>query len=108
METRFDARSFCALGAAGNTESVEIRLIRARRLRPVRCIRHRMTDSAETIRHRTFVFACAVAKVALNLHPRPGIRSLIDQLLKSGTSVGANLEEAKAASTSASSYVTWK
>jgi four helix bundle protein len=57
-----------------------------------------MTDSAETIRNRTFAFACAVAKLALQLQPRPGIRCLIDQLLKSATSVGANLEEAKAAS----------
>jgi four helix bundle protein len=30
--------------------------------------------------------------------PRPGIRSIVDQLLKSGTGVGANLEEAKAGS----------
>ena len=29
---------------------------------------------------------------------RPGIRCLIDQLFKSGTAIGANLEEAKAAS----------
>ena len=57
-----------------------------------------MTDSAETIRNRTFVFACAVAKRALQLHPRPGVRCLIDQLVKSATAVGANLEEAKAAS----------
>ena len=56
-----------------------------------------MTDS-QNIRDRTFAFACAVAKRVLRLQPRPGIRCLIDQLLKSATSVGANLEEAKAGS----------
>ena len=30
--------------------------------------------------------------------PRPGVRCIVDQLLKSATSVGANLEEAKAGS----------
>ena len=57
-----------------------------------------MADSAETIRHRTFVFACAVSRVALQLNPRPGVRCLIDQMVRSATGVGANLEEAKAAS----------
>ena len=56
-----------------------------------------MTDS-QNIRDRAFVFACAVAKLALALPPRPGIRCVVDQLLKSATSVGANLEEAKAGS----------
>jgi len=57
-----------------------------------------MTDSSQDIRDRAFVFACAVARRALQLEPRPGIRCLIDQLLKSATAVGANLEEAKAGS----------
>jgi four helix bundle protein len=56
-----------------------------------------MTDS-QNIRDRAFAFACAVAKRILRLQPRPGIRCLIDQLLKSATAVGANLEEAKAGS----------
>ena len=30
--------------------------------------------------------------------PSPGVRNIVDQLLKAGTSVGANLEEAKAGS----------
>src|SRR4029078_6186437 len=51
------------------------------------------------IRDRAFSFGCKVARLALSLAPKPGIRSLVDQLLRSGTSVGANLEEAKAAST---------
>ena len=33
-----------------------------------------MTDSAQDIRDRTFVFACAVAKLALQIEPRPGLR----------------------------------
>jgi len=56
-----------------------------------------MTDS-QNIRDRAFVFACAVAKLALDLPLRPGVRCLVDQLLKSATAVGANLEEAKAGS----------
>jgi four helix bundle protein len=57
-----------------------------------------MTDSSQDIRNRTFAFACAVAKLALNLTPRPRVRCIVDQLLKSATAVGANLEEAKAGS----------
>ena len=54
-------------------------------------------DSAKEIRERTFAFGCRVARLALSLAPRPGIRALVDQLLRAGTAVGANLEEAKAA-----------
>jgi four helix bundle protein len=57
-----------------------------------------MTHSSQEIRDRTFVFACAVAKLALNLPRRPGVRCVVDQLLKSATAVGANHEEAKAGS----------
>jgi len=57
-----------------------------------------MTDSAQNIRDRAFAFACAAARLALQLEPRPGIRCLVDQLLKAATSIGANLEEAKAGS----------
>jgi four helix bundle protein len=56
------------------------------------------TDSSQDIRDRSFRFACSVVRVALELPPRPGVRCLVDQLVKSGTSAGANLEEAKAAS----------
>ena len=55
-----------------------------------------MTDSGQDIRNRTFTFACDVARLALKLAPRPGVRCIVDQLLKSATAVGANLEEAKA------------
>ncbi len=56
------------------------------------------TDSARDIRERAFVFGCAIARLALAVAARPGVRVLVDQLLRSGTSIGANLEEAKAAS----------
>ena len=56
-------------------------------------------DPAKDIRDRAFAFGCSVSRLALGLTPRPGIRSLVDQLLRAGTAIGANLEEAKAAST---------
>ena len=55
-------------------------------------------DTSHDIRDRTFAFGCAIARLALTLSSRPGVRSIIDQLLRAGTSVGANLEGAKAAS----------
>ena len=60
----------------------------------------RMTHSSQDIRDRTFRFACAVARLALDLPPRAGVRCIVDQLLKSASAVGANLEEAKAGSSS--------
>ena len=54
--------------------------------------------NAQDIRDRSFVFGCDVARVALSLAPLVGVRVIIDQLLKAGTAVGANLEEAKAGS----------
>src|SRR5262245_20927191 len=56
------------------------------------------TDSAKDIRERAFRFGCAMARLALSLSPAPGVRCIVDQLLKAGTAVGANLEEAKAGS----------
>jgi four helix bundle protein len=56
------------------------------------------TDSSHDVRDRSFRFGCAVAKLALALSPKPGVRCLVDQLLKAGTAIGANLEEAKAGS----------
>jgi four helix bundle protein len=58
-----------------------------------------MPSNADTIRARAFQFACTVVAVALQIRPVPGVRSVIEQLVRSATSVGANLEEAKAAST---------
>jgi four helix bundle protein len=57
-----------------------------------------MNDRSQDIRDRTFEFGCRVARLALSLDQKPGVRCLVDQLLKAGTSVGANLEEAKAGS----------
>jgi four helix bundle protein len=55
-------------------------------------------DTARDIRDRTFQFACRTGRIALGLASAPGARSVAEQLLSSGTGVGANLEEAKAAS----------
>jgi four helix bundle protein len=57
-----------------------------------------MTDRSQDIRDRTFEFACRIARLALRLEPQYRIRSIVDQFLRSGTSIGANLEEAKAGS----------
>ena len=54
-------------------------------------------DLSQDIRDRTFRFACAIATLVLSLNENR-LRSIKDQLLRSGTSVGSNLEEAKAAS----------
>ena len=56
------------------------------------------TDRSQDIRERTFAFACRVARLCLNLETKPGSRRIVEQLLRSGTAVGANLEEAKAGS----------
>ena len=58
-----------------------------------------MADRSQDIRDGTFESACRIAHVALSLDQGPGIRCIVDQLLESGTSIGANLEEAKAGST---------
>jgi len=54
-------------------------------------------ESGRDIRERSFRYACEVARFVLGVN-RAGTRPVTDQLLKSATSVGANLEEAKAAS----------
>jgi four helix bundle protein len=56
------------------------------------------TDLSQDIRDRTFRFACAAATLVVSLETDYRVRSILDQLIRSGTSVGANLEEAKAAS----------
>jgi four helix bundle protein len=49
------------------------------------------------IRERTFDFALRIVKLCQQLDSQPGVaRTLGRQLLKSGTSVGANMEEAQA------------
>lgn len=52
------------------------------------------------LRLRTFKFACATVRLCRRLAASPGIpRQMSAQMLRSGTSVGANLEEAKSAHT---------
>lgn len=54
-------------------------------------------QAGQDIRDRSFRYGCDIATFALGV-TRAGTRPITDQLLRSGTSVGANLEEAKAAS----------
>ena len=50
------------------------------------------------IRERTFQFACAIVRFCNGLSETPGApRHIAYQLLDAGTSIGANVEEAKAA-----------
>ncbi|MCA1558109.1 MAG: four helix bundle protein [Acidobacteria bacterium] len=52
---------------------------------------------ANDVRKRAFVFAVRVVKLCQYLDGRPGVGKTIGrQLLRAGTSIGANLEEAKA------------
>ena len=57
-----------------------------------------MQKKGQDIRERTFELAVRVVKLCQHLDEKPGVgRTLGKQLLRSGTSVGANIEEAKAA-----------
>lgn len=54
-------------------------------------------DKPRDIRERTFEFAVRIVKLCQRLDEKPDVsRTLGNQLLRSGTSVGANLEEAYA------------
>lgn len=49
------------------------------------------------IKERTFMFGVAIVRLCNELSKRPGVsRNLSYQLLSSGTSIGANVEEAQA------------
>jgi len=55
-----------------------------------------MEDKPQEISERAFAFAVRVVKLCQVLDERPGVpRTLANQLLRSGTSIGANLEESK-------------
>ena len=55
-----------------------------------------MDEKPQEISERAFEFAVRVVKLCQNFDSRPGVsRTLSNQLLRSGTSVGANLEESK-------------
>jgi four helix bundle protein len=56
-----------------------------------------MSKTPKDIRARAFEFAVRIIKLCQHLDKKPGVpRTLSYQLLKSGTSVGANIEEAQA------------
>ena len=55
-----------------------------------------MINEPQEISERAFVFAVRVVKLCQVLDGKPGVsRTLANQLLRAGTSVGANLEESK-------------
>jgi four helix bundle protein len=55
-----------------------------------------MKTKPQEIGERTFGFAVRVVKLCQTLDERPGVsRTLSTQLLRSGTSIGANLAESK-------------
>jgi len=56
-----------------------------------------MAKEVKDIKERTFEFALRIIKLCQYLDKKPGVpRTLSYQLLKAGTSVGANVEEAQA------------
>jgi len=55
-----------------------------------------MSDKPQEISERAFEFAVRVVRLCQVLDEKPGVsRTLANQLLRSGTSVGANLAESK-------------
>jgi four helix bundle protein len=55
-----------------------------------------MNDGPQEIAERVFEFAVRVVKLCQVLDGKPGVsRTLANQLLRAGTSIGANLEESK-------------
>ena len=58
-----------------------------------------MTPPRRDIQARSFGFACRIVVLCRELGPRSSVPSVLSgQLLRSGTSIGANLEEAVGAS----------
>lgn len=56
-----------------------------------------MSQAPKDIKERAFEFALRIVKLCQHLDKQPGVpRTLANQLLKAGTSVGANIEEAQA------------
>jgi four helix bundle protein len=56
------------------------------------------TKKPRDLCQRTFLFSCDIVAFCLVLSRQPGAhRQIAGQLLRAGTSVGANAEEAKAA-----------
>ena len=60
------------------------------------------TETSIDIQDRTFAFAVRVVKLCRHLDGKPGVaRTLSRQLLRAGTSIGANMEEAQSGSSRA-------
>ncbi len=58
--------------------------------------------TARDIVERTFSFALDIVKLCKRLNQKPGVEKILSlQLLRSGTSIGANVEEAQAAQSKA-------
>jgi four helix bundle protein len=58
---------------------------------------HKTNSKIIDIRERTFSFACRIVKLALHLAEQRGPAYVLSkQIIRAGTSVGANLEEATA------------
>ena len=56
-----------------------------------------MAKEVKDIKERTFEFALRIIRLCQHLDKKPGVpRTLSYQMLKAGTSVGANVEEAQA------------
>lgn len=54
-------------------------------------------EKPRDICERTFQFAVRIVKLCQHLDQKPGVsRTLANQLLRSGTSIGANIQEAQA------------
>jgi len=59
-----------------------------------------MAETRRDIQKRAFLFACTIVRFCdVVSDPRSSTRHLVQQLLKAGTSIGANLEEAAAGQT---------
>lgn len=60
------------------------------------------SKAAVDIQQRTFAFAVRVVRLCRHLEQKPGAgRTLSRQLLRAGTSIGANIEEAQSGTTKA-------
>jgi four helix bundle protein len=63
----------------------------------IRTVERLTTNGRRDIQDRTFLFALNIVRFCKQFDGRPSItRTLVLQLLRSGTSVGANVEEAQA------------
>ncbi len=59
-------------------------------------------ETPRDILERTFEFACSIIELCVELDARPGVgRVMMGQILRAGTSVPSNVEEAQAAQSKA-------